>query len=312
VLAALQRAGYQVETQVGSAGFFIDLAIVDPERPGRYLLGIECDGATYHSARSARDRDRLRQEVLEALGWRIHRIWSTDWFRNPDGELKRLVGSIEEAKLYGGPPQENGHGASSRASEIARGEELISAEVPPVPKYERWDVRLPFSGEFHQASPNSLADVMAKIVEVESPIHVQEISRRVTEAAYIMRTGSRIRALIEAAIDSAVRRRKVRRKGDFLWHPGMREAPLRDRSDLPDASKKLEFVAPEEIEAAIRKVVADAYGIDRQEIPAAVVRLLLGFKRTTETTQARVTRVLEGMIADGSLVQEGNLVSLKE
>ena len=78
VLAALQRLGYQVETQVGSAGFFIDLAVVDPERPGRYLLGVECDGATYHSARSARDRDRLRQEVLESLGWRIHRIWSTD------------------------------------------------------------------------------------------------------------------------------------------------------------------------------------------------------------------------------------------
>ena len=63
--------GYQVETQVGSAGFFIDLAVVDPERPGRYLLGIECDGATYHSARSARDRDRLRQEVLERL-WLAH------------------------------------------------------------------------------------------------------------------------------------------------------------------------------------------------------------------------------------------------
>src|SRR5690606_20332667 len=87
---ALTKLGYEVKGQVGSGGFFIDLAVVDPDVPGRYLLGIECDGATYHSARSARDRDRLRQEVLEGLGWRIYRIWSTDWFRHPKRELERV------------------------------------------------------------------------------------------------------------------------------------------------------------------------------------------------------------------------------
>ncbi|RYZ62020.1 MAG: DUF4011 domain-containing protein, partial [Chitinophagaceae bacterium] len=94
----LTGLGYTVRQQVGSQGFYIDLAIVDPEHPGRYLLGIECDGAGYHSARSARDRDRLRQQVLEGIGWRIHRIWSTDWFRDPHKELKRLVEAIEKAK----------------------------------------------------------------------------------------------------------------------------------------------------------------------------------------------------------------------
>jgi very-short-patch-repair endonuclease len=312
VLAALQRVGYQVETQVGSAGFFIDLAVVDPERPGRYLLGVECDGATYHSARSARDRDRLRQEVLESLGWRIHRIWSTDWFRNPEGEIKRLVGSIEEAKLYGEPLQENGHSTQDRATDIVRDEELASAEISTIPKYETADIRISFHGEFHQASPDSLGDVVANIVEVESPIHLQELSRRVTEAAYISRTGSRIRAVIEAAVRSAVRRRKVHRNGDFLWHPEMQAAPLRDRSELPNASKKLEFVASEEIEAAIGKVVTDAYGIDREEIPGAVLRLLLGFKRATEVAQRQVTKVLDGMIAQGRLIEENNHVSVKE
>ena len=87
VLAALTTAGYQLRQQVGSGGFRIDLAVMDPDRPGRYVLAIECDGASYHGARSARDRDRLRQLVLERLGWRFHRIWSTDWFSNPDGEL---------------------------------------------------------------------------------------------------------------------------------------------------------------------------------------------------------------------------------
>jgi very-short-patch-repair endonuclease len=95
VATALSRCGYEVRPQIGVAGYFIDLAIVDPDRPGRFILGVECDGATYHSAKSARDRDRLRQQQLEALGWRIHRIWSTDWFRDPEGQAKRVATRIE-------------------------------------------------------------------------------------------------------------------------------------------------------------------------------------------------------------------------
>ncbi len=94
----LIQLGYIVRKQVGSQGFYIDLAIVDTQNPGRYILGIECDGASYHSARSARDRDRLRQQVLENIGWKIHRIWSTDWFRHPKEELRRVVEAIESAK----------------------------------------------------------------------------------------------------------------------------------------------------------------------------------------------------------------------
>jgi hypothetical protein len=79
VAAAIESFGYKVDAQVGSAGFRIDLAVRDPAEPGRYMLAVECDGATYHSAVWARERDRLRQEVLEGLGWRFYRIWSTDW-----------------------------------------------------------------------------------------------------------------------------------------------------------------------------------------------------------------------------------------
>lgn len=90
----LREKGFDVVSQVGVAGYFIDLAIKHPKRSG-YLLGIECDGASYHSSRSARDRDRLRQQVLERLKWNIYRIWSTDWFQNPEEELRRLLGSLE-------------------------------------------------------------------------------------------------------------------------------------------------------------------------------------------------------------------------
>ncbi len=92
----LGREGFEVVPQVGVAGYFIDLAVKDPRDPQRYLLGIECDGASYHSAKSARARDRLRQEILEQKGWQLYRIWSTDWFGSPDREVAKLSRFIHE------------------------------------------------------------------------------------------------------------------------------------------------------------------------------------------------------------------------
>jgi very-short-patch-repair endonuclease len=97
----LRQRGFEVVPQVGVASYRIDLAVRHPNDPGRYILGIECDGATYHAGRSARDRDRLRQAALEKLGWRIHRIWSPDWFRNRKREIDKVVCRINEALQVG-------------------------------------------------------------------------------------------------------------------------------------------------------------------------------------------------------------------
>jgi len=92
----LRAEGHEVHHQVGCSGYRVDLAIVDPKNPGRYLLGIECDGATYHRAATARDRDKLRQQILEDLGWTLHRIWSTDWWHNPADEMQKLITAIND------------------------------------------------------------------------------------------------------------------------------------------------------------------------------------------------------------------------
>jgi very-short-patch-repair endonuclease len=96
VLNALRANGYEAVPQLGFAGYRIDIAVRHPKEPGTFLCGIECDGATYHSARSVRERDRLRQEVLERLGWSIYRIWSTDWFRNPSLQTRNLVAHLKK------------------------------------------------------------------------------------------------------------------------------------------------------------------------------------------------------------------------
>ena len=95
VADALRERGFEVCAQVGFAGYFLDLAVKHPTKPDTFILGIECDGATYHSSNSARDRDRLRQSVLEGLQWQIHRLWSTDWFKQDSLEIDRIVARIQ-------------------------------------------------------------------------------------------------------------------------------------------------------------------------------------------------------------------------
>ncbi len=97
VLNALRGAGIPVIPQYGVSGDRIDFAAAHPAQPGRMVLAIEADGATYHSSASARDRDRLRQEHLERLGWRFHRIWSTSWLRDPIAELAKVQTAWKEA-----------------------------------------------------------------------------------------------------------------------------------------------------------------------------------------------------------------------
>lgn len=96
VAAALAERGWQIDPQVGVSGFRIDLGIVHPDKPGAYLAGVECDGATYHRSAVARDRDKTRQQVLENLGWAILRVWSTDWWYAPERAITQLDSSLTQ------------------------------------------------------------------------------------------------------------------------------------------------------------------------------------------------------------------------
>jgi very-short-patch-repair endonuclease len=96
----LERAGVPLVAQYGASGYRIDFAAKHPTQPGRMVLAVECDGASYHSSDTARDRDRLRQEHLERLGWTFHRIWSQDWFSNKEREIARAVAAYQNAVLH--------------------------------------------------------------------------------------------------------------------------------------------------------------------------------------------------------------------
>ena len=306
VSLALRGEGYDIRHQFGVAGYFIDLVVVDPAKAGRFLLGIECDGASYHSARWARDRDRLRQQVLEGQGWKLHRIWSTDWFRQPQRGLQRAVQAIEQA-IEGRTNQATVPAAATASEGAVLREETGEGPKKPeaLPKYDIAELRPPASRRWalRDARPQYLALFVEKVVIVESPVHVSEVSRRIADA-FGTKLGRRIQAAIDNAIAAAARTRKVRRDGRFLWRTDMEQPVLRDRSELPATSRKLELIPAEEVALAVGRVVSGAYGIETEEAIAAVGRVL-GFGKTTAETRSGIELAIRNMVESGDLHDEG-------
>lgn len=315
VIKALVENDIEVEPQVGTTGFFIDIAVKDTENPGRYILGIECDGATYHSSRSARDRDRLRQEVLEGLGWRLHRIWSTEWYRNPMQELKRALAAIDKAKhdyrdgvIAQAPKVKLDEVAAPLEREESARREDASHNIS-VP-YQRATLNIRMGNkELHELAPSQLLPSILQVVELESPIHKTELIRRITEGAGLKRSGSRIQTAVQSAINHGARERKLIQKGDFLWHPTMSEPQVRDRSDLDAIAKKFELVAPEEVRAALHKAVDSGFSISDVDAVSSAAHLL-GFQRVTEQTRKLFKNQLDRLIEEKVLVSRSGLLSL--
>ena len=312
----LTALGYRVERQVGTGGFFIDLAIIDDEKPGRYLLGIECDGAMYHSARSARDRDRLRQEVLERLGWKIHRIWSTDWFRNPDRELKKVQDRIEREKLRPAPKNSDNRNRPVEIEginhEIEREKPQTGVQVPAIKEYEEANLdNRRYKDVLHEVPRTRMAEWIRQVVDVESPVHRDEVARRIVNSAGVKRIGRRIKMNFDMGLDFALGTGLIQKKGDFLWKPKSKGAPLRSRASMPSSARKLELIAPEELAEAVEVALKTSYGMPREAIPAEACKLL-GFQRTTEGMSRTIEKIIRGMLRDGTLIDRGNYLDIAE
>lgn len=317
VANALQSAGYQVHPQVGIAGFFIDLAIADPERPGRYLMGIECDGAAYHSARSARDRDRLRQAVLEDHGWIIHRIWSTDWFQRPQEQLERTIAAVEAAKKV----------LDERSDSRLRAHRAVPVEIMTVDRDEVTEIGLVDAAEnspakrlyveaapdrhneyeLHEAPIGFMSELVAKVVDTESPLHFDELVVRLKGAWGLQRAGARIEAAVTRAVDVAHERKLIVRSGQFLKHPA-RTAVLRDRQFVQSLNlRKPEMISPEEIAAGVLYLVQENLGATDDEIAVGVARGL-GFRTTTSPLKSSVSTVVGDLIAKDFLRRDGAMI----
>jgi very-short-patch-repair endonuclease len=310
VAKALEGYGYKVEPQVGVAGFFIDLAVKDPTNEGRYVLGIECDGATYHSARWARDRDRLRQEVLESRGWRIHRIWGTDWFRQPNEQLKKLLAAVELAKTPYSPPSP----PAAKAPGNPREDHAEDEEAEPEPEADAWIVdelgaspyqeaqlngtRIDTSRPLHEAPMTALAEVAWNVVRVEGPIHREEVARRISGFFGAMRTTKKMISAVDAALLHSVRMGKLLVDREFYTFVGQPDTPVRSRAAVSSPTlRQPNMLPPAELSAALLTTIKTHLGVTWDEAIVATGRLL-GFRSAGPQLKQVIVRELDRLLLD--------------
>lgn len=313
VLTALKDRNYLVEPQVGTAGYFIDLAIKDPERPGRYILAIECDGASYHSSRSARDRDRLRQGVLEGLGWRFHRIWSTDWFRNRRQEIDRMVEAIERTRVL---PRDMGE-LDSTATRPPEESPYVLIRGTPAPDdvtgltrpYQKARLSRMTGSGIVETRTEVLSNLIQQVLHAEGAIHVSEITKRLMEAFGVSRAGSRIAAKVDEAVKDCHRRAVAVVRGDFVYPPGNEPIQIRDRSELDSSERNIELVPPEEIDRALEESVRMGFSMPMDDAVPTVLSLL-GFGRATQRITSVVEERLEQLVKGNILHSKDGILTL--
>jgi very-short-patch-repair endonuclease len=306
VIASL---GYLVDAQVGSAGFRIDLAVRDPYRPGRYILAVECDGATYHGALWARERDRLRQDILEGLGWTFYRIWSTDWFHRREAEIDRLKRALETTLVAAPKSKPQPIPASNPPNPAPVVVPLLATQSSP---YRIADFPIRSSLEPHEMPVEQMAQIVRQVVEIEGPVHADEVGRRVATLFGKDRAGSRITTRANQGLQRLRREATFHDEENFWFTSQQRDAcEVRDRSSVVGSLQRAELLPPLELRAAANQAVKENGGISRGEMVVAIARLL-GFQRTGSDLRDRIESVLARMLSDGSLQERGGLLRLPE
>src|SRR5439155_13397958 len=271
------------------------MAIRDAERPGRYLIGVECDGATYHRAAVARDRDRLRQKVLEDLGWKIHRIWSTDWIRDRNGALQRLLERVEQLQQGGAgsggtgstEPQSSGSDGSAAPGWLKGDAALAPLHIesaadpylgdPAIGTYSETPGRHRSREQFYDGGDSDVWDDVIRVVSHEGPVHQEVVIVRVARMYKLLRAGTVVEQVVLAQIREAIKKGHIRRQGEFLWSWRMDSVkPRRPLDGTP--LRRIEHVPPEELEGAALVVTRLCGGIKTEELIREAPRVL-GFLR---------------------------------
>ncbi|WP_421595150.1 DUF3320 domain-containing protein [Rahnella sp. PD4] len=320
VANALQKEGYQVHPQVGIAGFFIDLAIADSNMPGRYLIGIECDGITYHSSRSSRERDRLRQAVLEDHGWIIHRIWSTDWFQRPEEQLQKTLSAIQAAKKELENRSETSLSPSravpveivtvERETVTEIGLEIIDDSLNEAIIYVEALPDVDTRVQIHETPVGILAKIVEQIVLVEAPIHMNEVITRIRTAWGLQRAGARIESAVNNAIQIALGNGKIILKNDFLTVNDL-NITIRNRQNvLSQTLRKPENISPEEISIGIVATISKSFGATHDELVISISRLL-GFKSTSLLLRSNINDAIQTLINSNKIKLENGLLILQ-
>ncbi len=300
VADAIRELGYEPLPDVGAGRVRLDIGVIAPEDPDRFLLGVECDGASYRAIPTARDRERLRGEVLAGLGWHVHRVFSLDWVRNRAMEIERLASALEAAKVErpsvpdavldeGEAEEEGPRQRKERVVHELRG--AADAEhLPWVRRFERAKLSQQSTYyEFHETvNRTRQTDLLVELLAVEAPVSIDYAIRRIAECWSLHRAGHRVVSAGRQAISQAKRRGAVEVRGEFLWRPGQTLVHVRvpDPAD-PATRRDIDEIPPEEIDLTLARLREASAGAGADDLLAQAARVL-GFDRTGDRIKQKL------------------------
>jgi very-short-patch-repair endonuclease len=326
---ALKARGHEIHTQVGCSGYRIDLAVVDPKAPGRYLVGIECDGATYHSAATARDRDRLRASVLRSLGWRLTRIWSTDYWHDPVGELDRIEAEIElartalrdgsffdvaargsEAAVVGSDAVgsdavgEEGHQSEPQdESDAEPRSEHVAPEVGDAPVDPDGPRLYAVASLLEQMDDRAMAGLL---LSTESPIVFARFARTLGDAWGVHRVTDRLRERVRSALPQlSVEEEEV------LWMDADQRSNFRGFR-VPEHERderSAEELPIPEVTNAMAWLLRQHHALAAEDLAREAARCF-GIQRLGNVVRQVMDRALESLRSTGRCVADGSTVRL--
>ena len=303
----LQSKGYNVVTQVGCSGFRIDMAVKHPTQNGKFAIGIECDGAAYHSSRTVRERDRLRQAVLEDMGWTIYRIWSTDWIKDQKTEEEKLINAIEKA--LGRAVAETGDFVSDNSNEDATvpiieiEEKVDASEITTVgykfEHYRRYDLNDMYDndGELKDCS-----DIVFDIISLEQPIHFEELCRRVAPAYGRQKATSVVRDEVKSIFRYHLKGMITKDKNDFVMIKDFTDMKVRVPNPDDDYLRSIIYICDEELALAMKTIAQNSFGITPDDLFIVAAREF-GFKRTGENIINSLRKVYQQMLKNGEVTE---------
>lgn len=304
----LSSKGYEVVTQVGCSGFRIDMAIKHPTRSGKFAIGIECDGAMYHSSRTARERDRLRQTVLEDMGWKIYRIWSTDWIKNQKSEEEKLVEAIEMAfsGIHIEEPMESLLTQIDDDSlETMELEESIEPRKMGDEGYGFDTFKWVSVDDFESDTPT---EIIRKIIEALQPIHFEALCKLLAPLWGNQKATNVIRRKVDFYISRYLSDTVVK-NDDFVSIRGFDELRVR----VPETTENIrpiEYISKAELALAMKTIAEKSFGITPDSLITETARAF-GFKRTGDKISTTLRSVYENMIERNIVKEIDGKVSVK-
>ncbi|MDE9441304.1 DUF3320 domain-containing protein [Xenorhabdus bovienii] len=304
VAQGLRQKGWNVVPQIGVSRFRIDLGIVHPDRPGDYLVGVECDGATYHSAATARDRDKVRTAILNGLGWKLVRVWSTEWWVDKHGALERIHNALEalleESRMLTANASEpvclanHSTKVTTNTTEVSglQGEETEEhSDQIEYKKYRVTDFSAFASsinlGKFYDTEyDNTLCQLIAYVLEQEAPLLDTLLVQRIARAHGFSKAGRLIRERVLAIVDGNHFIKADKISGDFVW-VSQEQSEIWHQVRLPateDDIRSMNEIAYEEIRPLAERI--------KEGDRAVEIARMFGFKRVTSTARGRIETVI--------------------